>query len=166
MSARSRDGVTRIASILTPSAAAHPRSPRPALAALHPAALNNAGQHNKHFHFWNWMKPEGGGDRMASKLKRQIVANLGSGATPILDCDVWEHSYYIDNPDRRPDYLKAFLDHWSLGLCGRDVHGRGQVIFNVVPSGRKAKPTSPRRQRRRRCRAQAGFRAASSPQGP
>ena len=35
------------------------------------------------------MKPEGGGDRIASKLERQIVANLGSGATPILGCDVW-----------------------------------------------------------------------------
>ena len=47
---------------------------------------------------------------------------LVHGATPILGCDVWEHSYYIDYRDRRPDYLEAFLDRpGQLGLCGRDV---------------------------------------------
>ena len=33
------------------------------------------------------------------------------GASPILGCDVWEHSYYIDYRNLRPKYLEAFVDN-------------------------------------------------------
>ncbi len=36
---------------------------------------------------------------------------LMHGAQPILGCDVWEHSYYIDYRNARPKYLEAFFDH-------------------------------------------------------
>jgi superoxide dismutase, Fe-Mn family len=35
---------------------------------------------------------------------------LVHGGTPILGCDVWEHSYYIDYRNQRPKYLEAFVD--------------------------------------------------------
>ena len=117
--------------------------------------INNVGQHYNHLHFWQWMKPNGGGKKLSGKLAAAVDADLGGydkmrtdfvqagmtqfgsgwawiahkdnklsimktpngenplmhGATPILGCDVWEHSYYIDYRNARQKYLEAFVDH-------------------------------------------------------
>jgi Fe-Mn family superoxide dismutase len=41
---------------------------------------------------------------------------LTAGQTPLLTCDVWEHAYYIDYRNARPDYVKSFweLVHWEF----------------------------------------------------
>ena len=58
---------------------------------------------------WAWLVVNGG------KLEVTKTANqdspLMTGATPILGCDVWEHAYYLNYQNRRPDYLKAF---WNV----------------------------------------------------
>lgn len=36
---------------------------------------------------------------------------LVHGSIPVLGCDVWEHSYYIDYRNARPKYLEAFVDN-------------------------------------------------------
>jgi len=44
---------------------------------------------------------------------------LVHGSTPVLGCDVWEHSYYIDYRNARPKYLEAFVDsliNWDYVL--------------------------------------------------
>jgi Fe-Mn family superoxide dismutase len=50
-----------------------------------------------------------------SKLEISKTPNgenpLVHGASPILGCDVWEHSYYIDYRNARQKYLEAFVDH-------------------------------------------------------
>ena len=49
------------------------------------------------------------------KLQVYSTANQDSplmeGHTPILGLDVWEHAYYLNYQNRRPDYIKAF---WSM----------------------------------------------------
>jgi len=116
--------------------------------------VNQAGQHYNHMHFWNWMKPNGGGSSLPGKLQGMVdtyggydkvradfiqagTTQFGSGwawlavkdgklevtktangenplmhgAQPILGCDVWEHSYYIDFRNARPAYLQSFIDN-------------------------------------------------------
>ena len=42
--------------------------------------FNNAGQHYNHLHFWKWMKPGGGGDKIPGALKAKIDSDLGGVA--------------------------------------------------------------------------------------
>lgn len=58
---------------------------------------------------WAWLVVDGG------KLKVTSTANqdspLMNGQTPILGLDVWEHAYYLNYQNRRPDYVTAF---WNV----------------------------------------------------
>ncbi|TMJ55252.1 MAG: superoxide dismutase, partial [Alphaproteobacteria bacterium] len=40
-----------------------------------PALFNNAGQHFNHTHFWKWMKPGGGGDKIPGPLEKKITSD-------------------------------------------------------------------------------------------
>lgn len=119
-----------------------------------PKLFNQAGQFYNHIHFWNWMKPNGGGP-VPGRLQQRIESDIGSmdafrtqfieagktqfgsgwcwlalqdgklqvtktpngenplaqGGYPILGCDVWEHSYYIDYRNARPKYLETWFDN-------------------------------------------------------
>jgi len=58
---------------------------------------------------WCWVSVR---DGKLSIMKTPNGENpLVHGGTPILGCDVWEHSYYIDYRNARPKYLEAFVDN-------------------------------------------------------
>jgi superoxide dismutase, Fe-Mn family len=64
---------------------------------------------------WAWLvkKPDGGLDI----IQESNAGNpLRKGLTPILTCDVWEHAYYLDYQNRRPDYIESFwkIIDWSV----------------------------------------------------
>jgi Fe-Mn family superoxide dismutase len=58
---------------------------------------------------WAWLVKEGGSLKV-TKTPNAETPLVGPGV-PLVTCDVWEHAYYIDYRNRRPDFLKAFLDH-------------------------------------------------------
>jgi Fe-Mn family superoxide dismutase len=57
---------------------------------------------------WAWLVLDGG------KLKVTKTANadtpIAHGVKPLLTVDVWEHAYYLDYQNRRPDYLATFIE--------------------------------------------------------
>ena len=57
---------------------------------------------------WAWLAIDNG--KLVVTKSANAFNPLVDGMKPILGCDVWEHSYYIDYRNKRPDYLKAFLD--------------------------------------------------------
>ena len=57
---------------------------------------------------WVWLSIKE--EKLLISKTPNAVNPLISGMKPILGCDLWEHSYYIDYRNRRPEYLNAFLD--------------------------------------------------------
>ena len=57
---------------------------------------------------WAWLAIDNG--KLVVTKSANASNPIVDGMKPILGCDVWEHSYYIDYRNKRPDYLKAFLD--------------------------------------------------------
>jgi len=67
---------------------------------------------------WAWLvKHENG--RLEIIQESNAGNPLRKGLTPILTCDVWEHAYYLEYQNRRPDYVKAFWEIIDWNVVGK-----------------------------------------------
>jgi Fe-Mn family superoxide dismutase len=58
---------------------------------------------------WGWLAVDNG---KVTVMKTPNAENpMAHGKTALLTCDVWEHAYYLDYQNRRPDFVQAFMDN-------------------------------------------------------
>lgn len=61
---------------------------------------------------WAWLCVKDGKLEVCSSANQDnpLMPGVGCGGTPILGMDVWEHAYYLNYQNRRPDYIAAFFN--------------------------------------------------------
>jgi Fe-Mn family superoxide dismutase len=57
---------------------------------------------------WVWLVLEG--DKLKIVKTDNADTPITSGLKPLLTIDVWEHAYYLDYQNKRPDYVKALIE--------------------------------------------------------
>ena len=65
---------------------------------------------------WAWLVSDDNGKLEIVKTSN-AQCPITDGKTPLLTCDVWEHAYYIDYKNKRPDYVSIFINelvNWSF----------------------------------------------------
>jgi Fe-Mn family superoxide dismutase len=61
---------------------------------------------------WAWLCVKDGKLEVCSSANQDnpLMPGIGCGGAPILGLDVWEHAYYLNYQNRRPDYVAAFFN--------------------------------------------------------
>tara|TARA_Y100000991_G_scaffold137628_1_gene103788 strand:+ start:192 stop:797 length:606 start_codon:yes stop_codon:yes gene_type:complete len=67
---------------------------------------------------WAWLCVNDGELEVCSSPNQDnpLMPMIGCGGTPILGIDVWEHAYYLNYQNRRPDYISAFFEVINWGV--------------------------------------------------
>ncbi|HZD25953.1 MAG TPA: superoxide dismutase [Alphaproteobacteria bacterium] len=68
---------------------------------------------------WAWLVSDGGSLKVTKTPNAETPVMSGS-AKPLITIDVWEHAYYLDYQNRRPDYIKTWLEkvvNWDFAAA-------------------------------------------------
>jgi Fe-Mn family superoxide dismutase len=72
---------------------------------------------------WAWVVVDGGKIKVTSTSNADTP--LAHGQQPLLTIDVWEHAYYLDHQNRRPEYVSAIVDqllNWDFAAANLAHH--------------------------------------------
>jgi superoxide dismutase, Fe-Mn family len=91
---------------------------------------------------WAWILADRGGGLklwMGHDATNPIVEEVGK---PLLVCDLWEHAYYLDYKNKRPDYLQAWFDDLAdWGFAQRQYDAKADTQWRYPnPNQKAAKP--------------------------
>jgi Fe-Mn family superoxide dismutase len=75
---------------------------------------------------WAWLCVHPGGKLELCSTPNQdnpLMKGIGCGGQPILGLDVWEHAYYLNYQNRRPDYISGFFNVINWGFVS-ELYGK------------------------------------------
>lgn len=74
---------------------------------------------------WAWLCMNDGKLEVCSSANQDnpLMPGVGCGGHPILGLDVWEHAYYLNYQNRRPDYINAFFEVVDWNAVGARFNG-------------------------------------------
>jgi Fe-Mn family superoxide dismutase len=93
---------------------------------------------------WTWLVTDASG-KLAIKSTQNADTPIADNGIPLLTCDVWEHAYYIDYRNERPQFVKAFWNVVNWQFAARNFDNRAERARGKAGSGLQGSAASSER---------------------